>query len=308
MISCSRCGPPARPGSRLRGARTAGAVSPRCSAGASTGTARPASSARRSARAAGTRGKSRSVTGRAGRAAASALTGTAATLAGGQPITAATPAGAYRTAIATVAAHQALRIAGAAIAAAAGAEPARISATTLRDAVTASIGAGQGATTPALAAAIEIIRRDITAHPLRFVTTWRPGRHYPASPSKRRGPARATTSCPPPPGCTCCRCPRRQDRSSRTPRRPPDQGMPSRPGKRRAGTPACAQPPRPRPARPVPGADPRHHMPISLNVTNLPPQKPAQHRKSNHATSPDPRTPRGTLARTDSQPTPVEPR
>ena len=81
------------------------------------------------------------------------------TLAGGQPITAATPAGAYRTAIATVAAHQALRIAGASIAAAAGAEPARISATALRDAVTASIGAGQGATTPALAAAIEIFRR-----------------------------------------------------------------------------------------------------------------------------------------------------
>jgi hypothetical protein len=79
------------------------------------------------------------------------------TLAGGQPITAATPAGAYRTAIATVAAHQALRITGAAIAAAAGAEPARISATALRDAVTASIGVGRGATTPALAAAIEII-------------------------------------------------------------------------------------------------------------------------------------------------------
>src|SRR5260370_31283626 len=101
------------------------------------------------------------------------------TLAGGQPITAATPAGAYRTAIATVAAHQALRITGAAIAAAAGAEPARISATAMRDAVTASIGAGQGATTPALTAAINIIRRDLTAHPLRFVTTWRPGRHYP---------------------------------------------------------------------------------------------------------------------------------
>ena len=101
------------------------------------------------------------------------------TLAGGQPITAATPAGAYRTAIATVAAHQALRIAGAAIAAAAGAEPGRISATALRDAVTASIGAGQGATTPALAAATEIIRRDVTAHPLRFVTAWRPGRHHP---------------------------------------------------------------------------------------------------------------------------------
>jgi hypothetical protein len=96
------------------------------------------------------------------------------TLAGGQPITAATPAGAYRTAIAAVAAHQALRIAGAA-----GAGPARISATALRDAVTASIGAGQGATTPALAAAIEIIRRDITAHPLRFATTGRPGRHCP---------------------------------------------------------------------------------------------------------------------------------
>ncbi len=101
------------------------------------------------------------------------------TLAAGQPVTAATPAGACRMAIATVAAHQALRITGAAIAAATGAEPARISATALRDAVTAAIGAGQGADAGALTAAIEITRRDITAHPLRFVTTWRPGRHYP---------------------------------------------------------------------------------------------------------------------------------
>jgi len=101
------------------------------------------------------------------------------TLAAGRPVTAATPAGACRMAAATVAAHQALRITGAAIAAAAGAEPARISATALRAALTASIGAGQGADARVLAAAIEIIRRDITAHPLRFVTTWRPGRHYP---------------------------------------------------------------------------------------------------------------------------------
>jgi len=101
------------------------------------------------------------------------------TLAGGRPVTAATPAGAYRMAAATVAVHQALRIAGAGIGAAIGAEPARISATALRDAVTASIGAGQGATVGALAGATEIISRDITAHPLRFVTTWRPGRHYP---------------------------------------------------------------------------------------------------------------------------------
>ena len=101
------------------------------------------------------------------------------TLAGGQPVTAATPAGAYRMAAATVAAHQALRIASAGIAAAIGAEPARISATALRCAVTASIGAGQGATASALSAAIEITRRDITAHPLRLVTAWRPGRHYP---------------------------------------------------------------------------------------------------------------------------------
>ena len=101
------------------------------------------------------------------------------TLSAGQPLTAATPAGAYRMAAATVAAHQALRIAGAAIAAAIGAEPARISATALRDAATASIRAGQGATTATLAAAIGIISRDITRHPLRFVTAWRPGRHYP---------------------------------------------------------------------------------------------------------------------------------
>ena len=101
------------------------------------------------------------------------------TLSAGQPLTAATPAGAYRMAAATVAAHQALRIAGAAIAAAIGAEPARISATALRDTATASIRAGQGATTATLAAAIGIISRDITRHPLRFVTAWRPGRHYP---------------------------------------------------------------------------------------------------------------------------------
>ena len=101
------------------------------------------------------------------------------TLAAGQPITAATPAGACRMAAATVTAHQALRITGAAIAAAIAAEPARISATALRDAVTASIGAGQGAGAGALTAATAIIGRDITAHPLRFVTAWRPGRHYP---------------------------------------------------------------------------------------------------------------------------------
>ena len=101
------------------------------------------------------------------------------TLSAGQPVTAATPAGAYRMAAATVAVHQALRIAGAAIAAATGAEPARISATALRDTATASIRAGQGATTGTLTAAIAIISRDITRHPLRFVTAWRPGRHYP---------------------------------------------------------------------------------------------------------------------------------
>ena len=82
-------------------------------------------------------------------------------------------------AAATVAVHQALRILGAAIAAAIGAEPARISATALRDAATASIRAGQGSSIPALTSAIEIISRDITRHPLRFVTAWRPGRHYP---------------------------------------------------------------------------------------------------------------------------------
>ena len=101
------------------------------------------------------------------------------TLSAGQPVTAATPAGACRMAAATVAAHQAPRIAGAGIAAAIGAEPARISCTALRGAVTASIGAGQGATAGALTAAIGITRRDISAHPLRFVTAWRPGRHYP---------------------------------------------------------------------------------------------------------------------------------
>ena len=60
------------------------------------------------------------------------------TLSGGQPVTAATPAGAYRMAAATVAAHQALRIAGAAVAAAIGAEPARISCTALREMIAAA--------------------------------------------------------------------------------------------------------------------------------------------------------------------------
>ena len=101
------------------------------------------------------------------------------TLSGGQPVTAATPAGAYQMAAATVAAHQALRLLGAAAAAAIGAEPARISATALRDTVTASIRAGQGAAITALTAAISITGRDIARHPLRFVTAWRPGRHYP---------------------------------------------------------------------------------------------------------------------------------
>ncbi len=101
------------------------------------------------------------------------------TLSAGRPVTAATPAGAYRMAAATVAAHQALRIAGAAIAAAIGAEPARISCTALRDLAAASITAGQGCSARALSAAIAITRRDVTAHPLRFLTAYRPGRHYP---------------------------------------------------------------------------------------------------------------------------------
>jgi hypothetical protein len=100
-------------------------------------------------------------------------------LSAGQPVTAATPAGAYRMAAATIAAHQSLRIAGAAIAAAIGAEPAPISATALRDAATASFRAGLGASITALSAAIAIISRDTARHPLRFVTAWRPGRHYP---------------------------------------------------------------------------------------------------------------------------------
>ena len=101
------------------------------------------------------------------------------TLSAGRPVTAATPAGAYRMAAATVAAHQALRIAGAAIAAAIGTEPARISCTALRDLAAASMTSGQGCSARALSAAIAITRRDITSHPLRFVTAYRPGRHYP---------------------------------------------------------------------------------------------------------------------------------
>jgi len=101
------------------------------------------------------------------------------TISGGQPITAATPAGVYRMAAATVAAHQALRLLGAAAAAAIGAEPARIGCAALRDTVTASIRAGQGAAITALTAAISITGRDIARHPPRFVPAWRPGRHYP---------------------------------------------------------------------------------------------------------------------------------
>ena len=101
------------------------------------------------------------------------------TLSAGRPLTAATPAGAYRMAVATVAVHQALRILGAAIAAAIGAEPARISCAALRSLATASMNAGQGCSAAVLSAAIQMTSRDITAHPLRFVTAYRPGRHCP---------------------------------------------------------------------------------------------------------------------------------
>ncbi|MGH3226456.1 MAG: hypothetical protein ACRDPY_48570, partial [Streptosporangiaceae bacterium] len=45
--------------------------------------------------------------------------------------------------------------------------------------VTASTGAGQGSSVTALTGAIEMLCRDIAWHPLRFVTAWRPGRHFP---------------------------------------------------------------------------------------------------------------------------------
>ena len=100
-------------------------------------------------------------------------------LSAGQPLTAATPAGAYRMAAATVAVHQALRILGAAVAAASGAEPA---GSALPRCATPPPRASAPARAPpsaALTAAIGIISRDITRHPLRLVTAWRPGRHYP---------------------------------------------------------------------------------------------------------------------------------
>ncbi len=152
------------------------------------------------------------------------------TLSAGQPLTAATPAGAYRMAAATVAVHQALRIARAAVAAAIAAEPARISATALRDTATASIRAGQGATVTVLTAAIGIISRDITRHPLRFVTAWAartalPPVHHQESP----GPAKAATPSRPRPGCTCSRCPSPRRPRSRTRRQQPDT-RPRHPG------------------------------------------------------------------------------
>ena len=175
------------------------------------------------------------------------------TLSGGQPITAATPAGACRMAAATVAAHQALRVTGASIAAATGAEPARISATALRNVVTASIGAGQGATAGTLAAAIEIIRRDITAHPLRFVTAWRPGRHYPRFTIKKVRARKSNDVVPAATQLHLLPLPATPGSQQPNPRRPPDlaPGRPARhPPRRNPGMPGT---PRPRPARPVPG-------------------------------------------------------
>ena len=202
------------------------------------------------------------------------------TLAAGQPVTAATPAGAYRMAAATVAAHQALRITGAGIAAATGAEPARISATALRAAITASISAGQGASASALAAAIAIIGRDITAHPLRFVTAWRPGRHYPRftikkvkNPQERRRRARRHPAAPAAPARDATIAAAERPAGRLTCAAPPGPGT-----SRRAGIPACPAPPQP-PARPS-GHRPSSSRASHANVTDQPPHKPPRTAKA----------------------------
>ena len=101
------------------------------------------------------------------------------TLAGGQPITAATPAGACRMAAATVAAHQALRIAGAASPPPSAPSPPGSAPPRSATRSPPASAPGRAPTRAPWPRAIEITRRDITAHPLRFVTAWRPGRHYP---------------------------------------------------------------------------------------------------------------------------------
>ena len=157
----------------------------------------------------------------------------------GQPVTAATPAGAYRMAAATAAGHQALRIAGAAIAAAIGAEPARISATALRDAATAASAQDR-------APGSRAERRD-RHHPPRHHPAPAAVRHRlaartattPATPSRKSGPAKAGMLSPPRPGCTCSRCRSASRPRSRTHRQPPDRGPATRPGTATPGTPAC---------------------------------------------------------------------
>ena len=101
------------------------------------------------------------------------------TLAGGQPVTAATPAGAYRWP--PPPSPPTRRCGSPAPASPRRSAPSPPGSAPPRCAARSppASRAGQGATASALSAAIEITRRDITAHPLRLVTAWRPGRHYP---------------------------------------------------------------------------------------------------------------------------------
>ncbi len=162
------------------------------------------------------------------------------TLSAGQPLTAATPAGAYRMAAATVAVHQALRIAGAAVAAAIGAEPARISATALRDTATASIRAGQGATVTALTAAIG--NHQPRHHPAPAAVRDRlaartalPPVHHQESPDPQKRPRRPGRDPAAPAPAARHHAGRAAERAASSLTR--DPAIPAR--HRRAGMPAC---------------------------------------------------------------------
>ena len=130
------------------------------------------------------------------------------TLAAGRPITAPTPAGACRMAIATVAAHQALRITGAGIAATPRAELPGSAPPRCAPPSPPASAPGKAPTVPrsrprppGSSAATSPRTRCGSSPPGGPAGITR------ASPSRRSGPARAATWCPPPPGCTCCPCP-----------------------------------------------------------------------------------------------------
>lgn len=89
------------------------------------------------------------------------------------------PAGVYQELLAAITLQTSLRLLGAHYAPRIGVPPGRVSFTRLRDAVTASMDLGQGATAGLLAGALHRLHADITRHPARWTVPHRPGRHFP---------------------------------------------------------------------------------------------------------------------------------